>query len=250
MLVFTQLKNVPTRSWPSSRAIGAMDIISTAPFFYREGERMELQIEYLTLTELKPYEKNAKLHSPEQVEQIKKSIAEFGMNDPIAIWKDNIIIEGHGRLMACKELGVDTVPVIRLDHLTDEQRRAYCLIHNKLTMNTDFDLDLLSGELEEIINIDMTDFGFTLDDIDEPEGEVEEDNYEVELPEEPKAKLGDIYKLGRHRLMCGDSTSVTDLEKLTGGAKQIWYLQTRLILWDLRVTYTQTVQSPSMLSTV
>lgn len=130
---------------------------------------MELKVEYLSINALKPYEKNAKLHSKEQIEQIKESIELFGMNDPIAIWSDNVIIEGHGRLIACKELGIDNVPVIRLDHLSDEQRRAYCLVHNKLTMNTDFDLDILSLELDEIIDIDMSDFGFDLDSLS-PDG--------------------------------------------------------------------------------
>jgi len=170
---------------------------------------MELKVEYLSLEELKPYEKNAKLHSKEQIAQIKKSIEEFGMNDPIAIWKDNVIIEGHGRLMACKELNIKSVPVIRLDYLTDEQRRAYCLVHNKLTMNTDFDLGLLSGELDGILDIDMSDFGFDLNLDDEPD-EVVDDEFNGAIPEEPKSKRGDVYQLGRHRLMCGDSTVITD----------------------------------------
>lgn len=121
---------------------------------------MELKIEYLPITELKPYANNAKLHPAEQIEQIKKSIEQFGMNDPIAIWKNNEIIEGHGRLIAATELGLEVVPVIRLDELTDEQRKAYALIHNKLTMNSDFDIDLLSMELDDISSINMQDFGF------------------------------------------------------------------------------------------
>lgn len=122
----------------------------------------KLKIEYMSTDELKPYERNAKIHTAEQIEQIKKSIQEFGMNDPIAIWKNNEIIEGHGRLIACSELGIDQVPVIRLDDLTDEQRKAYTLVHNQLTMNTDFDLDLLNMELDDITDIDMADFGFDL----------------------------------------------------------------------------------------
>lgn len=120
---------------------------------------MALKIEYVSINELKSYENNAKLHPAEQIEQIKKSIEQFGMNDPIAIWKDNVIIEGHGRLIACLELGMEEVPVIRLDSLTDEQRRAYGLIHNKLTMNSGFDFDVLCEELESI-SYDMQEFGF------------------------------------------------------------------------------------------
>lgn len=119
-----------------------------------------LKIEYVPTESLKPYANNAKIHTAEQIEQIKKSIREFSFNDPIAVWKDNEIIEGHGRVIAATELGIESVPVIRLDSLTDEQRKAYMLVHNKLTMNTDFDFDLLGIELDGIGNIDMTDFGF------------------------------------------------------------------------------------------
>ena len=127
---------------------------------------MKLKIEYLNIKDITPYKNNAKIHTPEQIKQIKNSIKEFGMNDPIGIWSDkNIIVEGHGRLVACEQLGFKEVPVIRLDELTDEQRKAYTLAHNKLNMNTDFDLDILNLELEELnfTDIDMGDFGFDLD---------------------------------------------------------------------------------------
>lgn len=117
-----------------------------------------LKIEYVDINTIKPYENNAKLHPKEQIEQIKKSIDEFGMNDPIAVW-NNEIVEGHGRLIACQELGINEVPIIRLDNLTNEERKAYTLVHNKLTMNSDFDLDMLEEELEDI-DINMEDFGF------------------------------------------------------------------------------------------
>ena len=122
----------------------------------------KLEIEYVDIDSIKPYKNNAKLHPEEQIEQIKKSIEQFGMDDPIGIWKDEIV-EGHGRLLACKELGYTEIPVIRLDHLTDEERKAYTLAHNKLTMNSNFDIDILNEELENIIDIDMEDFGFSLD---------------------------------------------------------------------------------------
>lgn len=128
---------------------------------------MQLKIEYLKKEELRPYANNAKIHTAEQVEQIKKSIREFGFNDPIAVWHENEIVEGHGRLLAAMEMDeLETVPVIRLDELTDEQRRAYMLVHNKLTMNTEFDIDLLNLELDDITDMDMTDFGFFNPDFD------------------------------------------------------------------------------------
>ena len=178
---------------------------------------MELKIEYVDINSIKPYKNNAKLHPQEQIEQIKQSIEMFGMDDPIGIWKDEIV-EGHGRLIACKELGYTEVPIIRLDHLTDEERKAYTLVHNKLTMNSDFDMDILNDELMNFDTIDMSDFGFDMDlNIDE-EKEIIEDEV-PEVPEEPKAKLGDIYQLGNHRLMCGDSTNEEDVSKLMNGVK-------------------------------
>lgn len=144
-----------------------------------------MKIEKINISEITEYENNAKLHPREQIEQIKKSIQEFGNNDPIAIDENNVIIEGHGRYKALQELGYEEVEVIRLN-----------------------------SELESIVNIDMEDFGF---DYFEPESEVEEDDFEVEETKEPIAKLGDIYQLGRHRLMCGDSTDPDQLAKLVDG---------------------------------
>ena len=122
---------------------------------------MKLKVEYLNKNDLKPYANNAKLHPAEQIDQIKNSIREFGFNDPIAVWHDNEIIEGHGRLLAVMEMDdIEKVPVIRLDDLTDEQRKAYMLAHNKLTMNSEFDVDLVTVELDDIVDIDMEQFGF------------------------------------------------------------------------------------------
>ena len=178
---------------------------------------MELKIEYLTLDKLKPYDKNARKHQEADLSTIKASITEFGMSDPIGVWgKDNVIVEGHGRYLACKELGIDNVPVIHLDHLTDEQRRAYALAHNKTAEMSEWDIDLLGEELDDIFNIDMSDFGFDLSE-EEEEIEVIED----EIPEEvePVAKQGDIWQLGRHRLMCGNSLDQDDIDKLLNGNK-------------------------------
>lgn len=146
---------------------------------------MKLKIEYLSKDQLKPYASNAKIHTAEQVEQIKNSIRQFGFNDPIAIWHDNEIVEGHGRLLAVMEMPeIESVPVIRLDEMTDEQRRAYMLVHNKLTMNTDFDLDLLNLELSDIVDIDMDQFGFDLsindeDDLNPYTSEIKIPQYQV-----------------------------------------------------------------------
>lgn len=140
-----------------------------------------MKIEKISIDKLTPYKNNAKLHDAEQVEQIKKSIQEFGNNDPIAVWgKDNTIVEGHGRWLALQELGYKEVDIIRLDHLTDEQRRAYTLVHNKLTMNSGFDLDMLEEELENI-DIDMEDFGFKFDELDEDTEEEEENPYTTKI---------------------------------------------------------------------
>ena len=121
-----------------------------------------MQIEKIKISDLLEYKYNAKEHPQWQIEQIVASIKQFGFNDPIAIDENNTIIEGHGRLYALQELGETDVDCIRLSHLDEEQKRAYILAHNKLTMNTDFDLDLLQLELDNIIDIDMSDFGFEI----------------------------------------------------------------------------------------
>lgn len=137
----------------------------------------KLQIEKISIEEIKEYKNNAKLHPREQIKQIKKSIEEFGNNDPIAIDENNVIIEGHGRYTALKELGYKEVEVIRLEHLDEEQKKAYMLVHNKLTMNSDFDIQLLTEELENIIDIDMSEFGFEFD-LPEEEKEIGEEKEE------------------------------------------------------------------------
>jgi len=179
---------------------------------------VELKVEYVNIDTIKPYKRNAKTHPKEQVEQIKKSIQEFGNCDPIGVWHGEIV-EGHGRYLALKELGETTIPIIRLDSLTDEQRRAYGLVHNQLTMNSPWDLPALDLELADL-DFDMGEFGFGLLDNDytKPE-EVKEDDFDEEPFAEPKAKRGDIYVLGNHRLMCGDSTSAEDVAKLMDGQK-------------------------------
>lgn len=151
-----------------------------------------LKIEYIALDELTPYEKNARIHAEADIETIKNSIDEFGMCDPIGIWSEkNIIVEGHGRMLALKELGHEKAPCIRLDHLSDEQRRAYALAHNKTAEMSKWDFGMLESEIAEL-NLDMSDFGFTeISDLDvdsffedaEPKAEPEiEEDEEIKCP--------------------------------------------------------------------
>lgn len=143
----------------------------------------DLRKNMLRVSELTPYGGNAKKHPEWQVGQIVNSIQAFGFNDPIAVWKDNaghyLVVEGHGRLLAAQEMGLEEVPVIMLDTLDDEARRAYTLVHNKLTINTDFDLDMLDAELDNIEGFDMSEFGFAeelqgyeIDDSEDVAGDV------------------------------------------------------------------------------
>ena len=169
-----------------------------------------------SITEVKPYEKNPRKND-QSVDKVANSIKEFGFKVPIVIDKHNVIVCGHTRYKAAKKLGLSVVPCVVADDLTEEQIKAYRLADNKVAEDSLWDMDLLSEELGDILDLDMSEFGFDLLE-DEPE-EVVEDDFTGELPEEPKAKLGDIYQLGRHRLMCGDSTSITDVEKLMDGEK-------------------------------
>lgn len=126
-------------------------------------EQPLIEVVEVPVGDLVPYARNAKIHTNEQVDQIVKSIEEFGFNDPVGVWEDPEgdleIVEGHGRVLAAKKLGLDVVPVIYLNHLTDEQRRAYALAHNKLTLNTGWDFAALDAEMEEL-DYDFCEFGF------------------------------------------------------------------------------------------
>lgn len=177
---------------------------------------MELKIEYVPVESLKPYEKNARSHGKEDLKAIIASIQDFGFNDPIGAW-NNIIVEGHGRWLAAKELGMETVPVIRLDELTDEQRKAYALAHNKTAELSNWDFDVLAAELKDISEFDMSQFGFDMAAVGEEETEVQDDNFVEELPKSATTRLGDIFKLGGHYLICGDSTDPETIKKLLQG---------------------------------
>lgn len=176
-----------------------------------------MQIEKVKIADLLEYKNNAKEHPQWQIEQIVESIEKFGFNDPIAIDENNTIIEGHGRLYALQEMGADEVECIRLSHLGENEKKAYILAHNKLTMNTEFDADLLAQELGEIEGIDMSSFGFLMDPLIEVVEDDFDDEAAIEQPE-PIAKLGDVYQLGEHFLMCGDSTDFIAVKKLCGDA--------------------------------
>ena len=174
---------------------------------------MKLKIEYVPRIDLVTYENNAKIHTGEQIEQIKNSIQQFGFNDPIAVWKGNVIIEGHGRLIAAEELGIEIVPIIRLDNLTDEQRRAYTLVHNKLTMNTGFDFDMLNDELESLSSIDMSEFGFEIYSEGDEEtntvdhSEVLQGTYQIIIDCEDEQQMEEYYDIIREQgIECRTST--------------------------------------------
>lgn len=180
----------------------------------------ELKIVYLPLDKLTPYENNARKHEKADLKTIENSINQFGMCDPIGIWSDkNIIVEGHGRLLALKELGYTEAPCIRLDHLTDEQRKAYAIAHNKTAEMSEWDFEKLESELNELkdLDFDMEQFGFDLSEFEEPAEIVEDEVPEVDEESDPITKRGDIWKLGDHYLMCGDSTEKADVERLMNG---------------------------------
>jgi len=162
-----------------------------------------MQIQYIEIDHLIPYERNPRKND-QAVDAVAASIKEFGFKVPIVIDSNNVIVAGHTRFKAAKALGMDAVPCIIADDLTDEQVRAFRLADNKTSELAEWDLDLLSIELDDISTIDMGSFGFE-DAVDEKEAV--EDDYEITLPKQPQAKMGDIYQLGNHRVMCGDSTN-------------------------------------------
>ena len=184
---------------------------------------MDRKLEWRQIADLIPYARNARTHSDEQVAQIAASIKEFGWTNPILVDGENGIIAGHGRLAAARKLGNTEVPVIELTGLSEAQKRAYILADNKLALNAGWDTDMLIEELKELkeMDFDLELTGFSDKEIsdflvEEVAGLTDEDAV-PDVPEEPKTKLGDIYQLGKHRLMCGDSCSLTDMEKLCDG---------------------------------
>ena len=177
-----------------------------------------MQIYDKRLNEIKPYENNPR-HNDNAVDAVVNSIREFGFKVPIVVDSDGVIVAGHTRYKAAQKLGLQTVPCLVADDLTQEQVNAFRLADNKVGELATWDLDTLKVELDNIGEIDMSEFGFSLDGIGEEPQEVQEDDFDEEPPEEPTSKLGDIYQLGEHRLMCGDSTNAEHVAKLMDGAK-------------------------------
>ena len=175
-----------------------------------------MQIIQKKLADIVPYANNTKKHDETQIKNVAESIKKYGWVQPIVIDNDGTIVIGHCRALAAEKLGMEEVPCVVVSDLTEEEINALRIVDNK-TNESPWDFDLLSAELPEI---DLSDFEFDFGIEDEEEDEAEEDNFDVDsaTPAEPNAKLGEVYQLGRHRLMCGDSTSITDVEKLCGGA--------------------------------
>jgi DNA modification methylase len=186
----------------------------------------QLKIVYKKTEDLIPYARNSRTHDDAQVAQIAASIKEFGWTNPILLDGENGIIAGHGRVMAAQKLGESKVPTIELAHMTDIQKQAYIIADNKLALNAGWDEQILALELDDLkdAGYDLGLTGFSLDEIDAltpeelPDGLTDEDAV-PEIPDEPITKLGDIYKLGNHRLMCGDSTSIDAVDKLINKQK-------------------------------
>lgn len=187
------------------------------------------QIEHWPIDELIPYERNARTHSPEQVGKIMSSMMEFGFTNPILVAGKGILA-GHGRLMAARELGLSTVPVIRLDHLDDAQQRAYVLADNRLAEDAGWDEELLAAELQALAEdgYDLSLTGFNDDEIEDllagldAEEEpatptVTDPDVAPAAPAVPVSQLGDIFRLGNHRLICGDSTSLEQVQAMLAG---------------------------------
>ena len=178
--------------------------------------------ENVEIKRLKPYERNARTHSLEQIQKIAESINEFGFVNPVLIDEKYTIIAGHGRVLAAEKLGVLEVPCVFVEDLTDVQKSAYIIADNRLAEDAGWDFEILSQELESLknfdFNIELT--GFSLDDLefDFEKPQIKEEEI-PEIKKESKSKPGDIYQLGRHRIMCGDSTDFSDIEKLLAGSK-------------------------------
>ena len=203
---------------------------------------------------LTPYENNPR-NNDEAVEPVANSISEFGFKVPIVATSDGEIINGHTRWKAAKKLKLKTVPVIIADDLTEEQVRAFRLADNKVAEIAQWDIELLLSEIESVDNLDMTLFGFTdsdytLDDFEDEETDTDfsEDEIESEGDSVSSVEYGDIYQLGRHRLMCGDSTSAGDMKELVDGEKIDLYVTDPPynVAYEGKTEEAMTIQNDSM----
>lgn len=177
-----------------------------------------MDIKEIELSKIKPYEKNPRKNA-EAVKYVANSIKSFGFKVPIVIDSDGVIVAGHTRYKAAKKLGLKVAPCIVADDLSPEEIKAFRLADNKVAEQAEWDFELLDEELADLLDFDMSQFGFDLTVDDMEETEIQEDEDDLEPPADPITKPGDVWKLGRHRFMCGDSTSVTDVEKLLQGKK-------------------------------
>ena len=195
-----------------------------------------MQIETLAVDRLIPYARNSRTHSDAQVAQIAASIKEFGFTNPVLIDADGGIIAGHGRVMGARQLGLAEVPCIRLGHLTDAQRRAYVIADNRLALNAGWDDAMLALEMRDLMDegYDVGLTGFDLKEIDAllagldatPEGQTDPDAAPA-VQAEAVTRPGDVWLLGKHRIMCGDSTDAAAVQNLLGGACRISWSLTR-----------------------
>lgn len=183
-----------------------------------------ISIRYVSVADLIPYAANSRTHSDEQVTQIAASIREFGFTNPILVNSENTIIAGHGRLMAAKKLGLEQVPAITLDHLSKAQQKALVIADNQLALNAGWNMDMLKAEIEGLVleDFDLELLGFDDKFLDglfekEPTEGLTDEDAVPEAPETPITVQGDVWVLGNHRLMCGDSTSINDAELLMAG---------------------------------
>lgn len=166
------------------------------------------------VVELVPYAKNTKKHDKKQVANVAESIKQYGFVQPVVIDKDGVIVIGHCRVLGAKKLGMKEVPCVCVEDLTPEQVNALRIVDNK-SNESEWDLDYLAEELADV-DLSAFDFDFGIDPEEEETAAVD-DEYEAEIPDEPYVKVGDLYQLGRHRLLCGDSTSMADVQRLVGG---------------------------------
>lgn len=191
---------------------------------------MAVQVEYVEIDSLLNYERNARTHSDQQIDQIIASIKEFGFTNPVLIDEANVLIAGHGRTAAANKMGFDEVPAIRLLGLSENQKKALRIADNQLALNAGWDFELLESELSELetADFDLNLLGFDsefLDDLldgtllagDDDEDKIDESQPAPEPPENPVSEIGDLWILGRHRVLCGDSTSIDAVEKLADG---------------------------------
>lgn len=170
----------------------------------------------MKVSDLIPYSRNPRKIPKEAVDDVKESFRQCGVIDPIEIDENNVILSGHSRRLAAIDMGIEEVDVLQVVGLTESQKRKYRLLANKAGEKSGWDYDLLA---EEIDSLDFEEYDFDWDLPEEKDPDAVEDDYEVTIPRKPKTKAGDIFQLGRHRLMCGDSTSVNDVQVLLGGVQ-------------------------------